>query len=34
MTMKASDELIKTIKEFEGFSSTAYTCAGGVVTIG
>ena len=32
--MKASDLLIKKIKEFEGFSSTAYTCAGGVVTIG
>ena len=32
--MKASDLLIGKIKEFEGFSSTAYTCAGGVVTIG
>ena len=32
--MKASDEQIKKIKEFEGFSNTAYTCAGGVVTIG
>ena len=31
--MKASDLLISKIKEFEGFSSTAYTCAGGVVTI-
>ena len=32
--MKASDLLIGRIKEFEGFSPTAYTCAGGVVTIG
>lgn len=32
--MKASEQLIKKIKEFEGFSSTAYTCAGGVATIG
>lgn len=32
--MKASDLLIGKIKEFEGYSSTAYTCAGGVVTIG
>lgn len=32
--MKASDLLIKKIAEFEGFSTTAYTCAGGVVTIG
>ena len=32
--MKASEQLIEKIKEFEGFSSTAYTCAGGVVTIG
>lgn len=32
--MEASDLLIGKIKEFEGFSSTAYTCAGGVVTIG
>ena len=32
--MKASDLLIEKIKEFEGFSSTAYTCAGGVATIG
>ena len=31
--MKASELLISKIKEFEGFSSTAYTCAGGVVTI-
>ena len=31
--MKASDLLISNIKEFEGFSSTAYMCAGGVVTI-
>ena len=34
IAMKASDEQIKKIKEFEGFSNTAYTCAGGVVTIG
>ena len=32
--MKASELLIGKIKEFEGYSSTAYTCAGGVVTIG
>lgn len=32
--MKASELLIEKIKEFEGFSSTAYTCAGGAVTIG
>lgn len=32
--MEASDLLIKKITEFEGFSNTAYTCAGGVVTIG
>ena len=32
--MKASEQLIEKIKEFEGFSSTAYTCAGGVATIG
>ena len=32
--MKASDLLISKIKEFEGFSSTAYTCAGGVLTCG
>ena len=32
--MKASELLIVKIKEFEGYSSTAYTCAGGVVTIG
>ena len=32
--MKASDLLIGKIKEFEGYSSMAYTCAGGVVTIG
>ena len=32
--MKASDELIEKIKEFEGFSNTAYRDAAGVVTIG
>lgn len=32
--MKTSDLLISKIKEFEGFSSTAYTCAGGVWTCG
>lgn len=32
--MKASESLVEKIKEFEGFSNTAYTCAGGVVTIG
>ena len=32
--MKASDLLIGKIKEFEGYSSTAYTCAGGMATIG
>ena len=32
--MRASDLLISKIKEFEGFSSTAYTCAGGVLTCG
>ena len=34
IAMKTSDELLNKIKEFEGFSNTAYTCAGGVVTIG
>lgn len=32
--MKASEELIEKIKEFEGFSNTAYKCAGGVWTCG
>ena len=32
--MKASDLLIGKIKEFEGFSSTAYTCPAGKATIG
>lgn len=32
--MKASDELVRKIKEFEGFSNTAYTCSGGVLTVG
>lgn len=32
--MKASELLIGKIKEFEGYSSTAYTCAAGVATIG
>ena len=32
--MKASDELLNKIKEFEGFSNTAYKCAGGVWTCG
>ena len=31
--MKASELLIEKIKEFEGYSSTAYKCAGGVATI-
>lgn len=31
--MKASELLIGKIKEFEGYSSTAYKCAGGVATI-
>ena len=32
--MKASDLLIGKIKEFEGFSNTAYRCAAGVWTCG
>lgn len=32
--MKASDLLISKIKEFEGFSNTAYRCAAGVWTCG
>ena len=32
--MKASDELIKKIKEFEGYSNTAYRCSAGVWTCG
>lgn len=32
--MKCSDKLIEKIKEFEGFSSAPYKCAGGVYTIG
>ena len=32
--MKASDLLISKIKEFEGYRSAAYKCAGGVATIG
>lgn len=32
--MKASDELIENIKEFEGFSNTAYSDAVGVYTCG
>ena len=32
--MKASDLLISKIKEFEGYSSTAYTCPAGKATIG
>lgn len=32
--MKASEELIEKIKEFEGYSNTAYRCAAGVWTCG
>ena len=32
--MKASEQLIEKIKEFEGFSSTAYRCPAGVWTCG
>lgn len=32
--MKASESLVEKIKEFEGFSNTAYKCAGGVWTCG
>ncbi len=32
--MKASEQLIEKIKEFEGYSSTAYTCPAGKATIG
>lgn len=32
--MKASDLVIEKIKEFEGFSNTAYRCAAGVWTCG
>ena len=32
--MKASESLVQKIKEFEGFSNTAYKCAGGVWTCG
>lgn len=32
--MKASESLVEKIKEFEGFSNTAYKCASGVWTCG
>ena len=32
--MKASESLVEKIKEFEGFSNTAYKCAGDVWTCG
>lgn len=34
MTMKASDHLIKKIKEFEGYSPKAYRCPAGIWTCG